>query len=643
MAITFKQIASGAKKLVSKAVSGVKNAISSIGNAISGSSNTASALQATLIPGSLQKAQASSNAKVQQDLKTLGAGLAQNNVVPGSNTVVGTSFKNLMSTPGGATPAAVTPQLPVTISAGKLGSLTNYKSGSSNYNYSGSNSNSLGGFGTADYGPIAPATITAQSLSGLSSGGGTSSLSSGGSVGGNSISLSSAPTSVNPRIDNTALAGGFQGLYQRNADGTYTEVKQDKASQTDEEIAKAKKDLYDQILGVEPTVYEDKQVKQAIEQRNQLKEQLQGPTAELNAVIAKQNQDLLQLRNTGSKEGVTEAVYGGQQAQINYEAAIRSLPLQASIAAIQGQLDNATDYLNELTQIKQKQIDNQYSYNKNLFAAIEGALDKKDQRAYDEIKTENERAYQENKSNIADQDEWAKLAIQAGKSNLVKRIHALDSASPTFRQDLGNIISEIKIPQKNTLGSFNGQLSPTAQAIISNPNLLSNLTPTIKGQVITELAQAGYDVTALGAKPLSDTAIKEINQTDTALTSLNDLKAIVEANTDKIGPITGFAALNPYSEARKIQADIDRVKQQVGKALEGGVLRKEDEEKYKKILATITDTPSTATYKIDQLIGNIEKSIEDYKALQTGAGRSANVTGELQKKGETNNDPLEIL
>jgi hypothetical protein len=42
--------------------------------------------------------------------------------------------------------------------------------------------------------------------------------------------------------------------------------------------------------------------------------------------------------------------------------------------------------------------------------------------------------------------------------------------------------------------------------------------------------------------------------------------------------------VNPWSGSRKVQAEIDRVRQLVGKALEGGVLRKEDEEKYKKIL-----------------------------------------------------------
>lgn len=78
---------------------------------------------------------------------------------------------------------------------------------------------------------------------------------------------------------------------------------------------------------------------------------------------------------------------------------------------------------------------------------------------------------------------------------------------------------------------------------------------------------------------------------------------------------------------------IDLVRQKVGKALEGGVLRKEDEEKYKKILTTINDTPNLSVAKIDSLIGTVETNLDNYTTLQTGAGRSSNITGSLTKKG----------
>lgn len=66
------------------------------------------------------------------------------------------------------------------------------------------------------------------------------------------------------------------------------------------------------------------------------------------------------------------------------------------------------------------------------------------------------------------------------------------------------------------------------------------------------------------------------------------------------------------ADAKARQATIDRVKQVVGKALEGGVLRKEDEEKYKKILPVLSDPPSVAKAKLEGL----EKAISQKRTRQ---------------------------
>lgn len=228
--------------------------------------------------------------------------------------------------------------------------------------------------------------------------------------------------------------------------------------------------------------------------------------------------------------------------------------------------------------------------------------------------------------------EATQIAVNAGLSALPTdtKVVKLDNGNTVVIDNQGQVIKNLGGAKGSGLG---GELSANAQAVIDNPNLLNSYTPTVKGQVIAELQIAGYDTSNLGVKPLSDTAIKEINQTDFALTSLNDLKDIINNNLDYIGPVKGLSALNPWSKARQAQADIDRVRQTVGKALEGGVLRKEDEEKYKKILATLTDTPTTALYKINQLIGSITKNLNDYKTLQASAGKSLNVTESLQKTG----------
>ncbi len=198
--------------------------------------------------------------------------------------------------------------------------------------------------------------------------------------------------------------------------------------------------------------------------------------------------------------------------------------------------------------------------------------------------------------------------------------------------DMSQVKTVASTHPASTSGTSSSGLSPLAQSVFDNPELFNQITPTQKAAIAPELARSGFN--AFG-KPLSDTAITAINQTDFALTSLNDLRAKIQGNTDKLGPIMGFAALNPYSDARQLQADVDRVRQTVGKALEGGVLRKEDEEKYKKILATLNDTPDTAIYKIDELIKSITKNLADYKDLQKTAGKS-----DLSAPKSSDADPL---
>lgn len=63
--------------------------------------------------------------------------------------------------------------------------------------------------------------------------------------------------------------------------------------------------------------------------------------------------------------------------------------------------------------------------------------------------------------------------------------------------------------------------------------------------------------------------------------------------------VTEYTGWGADSKSR--QATIDTVKQIIGKALEGGVLRKEDEIKYEKILPQIGDPPTVAKAKIDGL------------------------------------------
>ena len=104
-------------------------------------------------------------------------------------------------------------------------------------------------------------------------------------------------------------------------------------------------------------------------------------------------------------------------------------------------------------------------------------------------------------------------------------------------------------------------------------------------------------------------------------TSLDDVDVLrntvlprdAEGNLTEFGTTGTMAAIgaampNAFTEmwgwgedAKQRQAVIDRVKQVIGKALEGGVLRKEDEYKYTKILPIISDVSSVVETKLQGL------------------------------------------
>lgn len=110
-------------------------------------------------------------------------------------------------------------------------------------------------------------------------------------------------------------------------------------------------------------------------------------------------------------------------------------------------------------------------------------------------------------------------------------------------------------------------------------------------------------------KILPSGAVEKISQFDDSISSLQNLGTELEKNISAVGPISGLRKYNPFDvQARSLQAEIDKVKQFVGKGMEGGVLRKEDEEKYKKILAQMTDDPSVAKYKIKSILDDLKRN-----------------------------------
>lgn len=169
--------------------------------------------------------------------------------------------------------------------------------------------------------------------------------------------------------------------------------------------------------------------------------------------------------------------------------------------------------------------------------------------------------------------------------------------------------------QTDQAGAGSGQ-APQEQSPYTRENLMADIQrdPKNAKDYISYYGSL-QEIFASPTQPkLSSAASGVIADTETGLQSLQGLSQNIGqsgANSPVIGQLRG---LNPFdTEAQSLQANIATAKQIVGKALEGGVLRKEDEYKYAKILPKLGDTDAVAQYKIQQLVDLISSRLSTYK------------------------------
>lgn len=144
---------------------------------------------------------------------------------------------------------------------------------------------------------------------------------------------------------------------------------------------------------------------------------------------------------------------------------------------------------------------------------------------------------------------------------------------------------------------------------------------TQPGDVPASRAGGGRNVTSGDAGRMADfdTSLSDLSVLDTTLTTT----AGATGTSAQIGAAMPAWATDLFGwgvDAKKRQGVIDRVKQVIGKTLEGGVLRKEDEIKYEKILPTIKDTADVAKSKLAGLKTAIAQRRETFLSNLEDAG-----------------------
>ena len=245
--------------------------------------------------------------------------------------------------------------------------------------------------------------------------------------------------------NNQGLAGGLTSLYSYDpVKGFVPNANSGTSADTSGLMS-----IFNQVQSLREAPESDTDIYNKEYKRSGVKEaeqNVQNYTSQLNTIIANRDANLLQLRGTGSREGVTEAVYGGQQATVNREAAISALPVQAALASAQGNLELAQTHLDTMFKLKSSDAKAKYDYNNKVLDSIYNFATGIEQKRLDALKTKEDRAYTREENNRKLLFDLASQAVEYGKGSLVSSITGIDPASANFDTLYGSILGRVTKP-----------------------------------------------------------------------------------------------------------------------------------------------------------------------------------------------------
>lgn len=281
----------------------------------------------------------------------------------------------------------------------------------------------------------------------------------------------------------------------------------------------------------------DPAVSAAHDQLMQAQAQTNMDTAQLNAITQKATTDKLSL--VGQGNGVPQPIIGGQQAEIDREAAIQSLPIAAKIAIDQGNQTLAQQNLTYMTSVVQEKVDNTYTYQSALYTAISGFVDKAQTATLDALKTTHTENFTMLQSANSDAAKYAQAAIDNGQGTLAAslmkaqaNLASLDPASPTFTTDL-------KSANANVASLSSGIVSLSAQ--LTKANIAQSYAAAAKDRAAGQTTNGAY----------TDVAQQALNQGATPQQAFNE--ALLAASNS--GTTVTYAEQNAlYANIAKMKA-----------------------------------------------------------------------------------------
>lgn len=229
---------------------------------------------------------------------------------------------------------------------------------------------------------------------------------------------------------------------------------------------------------------------------NTIQQRVNNLANQIGSINAKLQSDLLQTRGTAAREGVTEAVYGGIQNELNREAAVKLMPLTALYQAESGNLTAAKELVANFIADENAYQDKMYNYRRDLGDKVWNYMTSKQQREWQLVDQANADRKEEAKTNNNFKNSLWEAALNAGMATTGSKILELDASSPTFMKDAASYASQIattsltKAPEVKTINGVDMQWNGSAWVPIAGGTSLdtsktlsqfSFLRDTIKG------------------------------------------------------------------------------------------------------------------------------------------------------------------
>lgn len=134
-----------------------------------------------------------------------------------------------------------------------------------------------------------------------------------------------------------------------------------------------------------------------------------------------------------------------------------------------------------------------------------------------------------------------------------------------------------------------------------------------------------------GAKQLPPNTILKLIEGKTIAQMLPDVEKAIKMFEGEWGPLSFIQENNPWNRAAKaFTAKMYVASQTFGKYMEGGVLRKEDEEKYKKMFPQLRDTDDTKRDKLAIIRRELNRKYEENRKALEASGYDVSGFEELE-------------